>query len=332
MHKTQPIKEGNPDASGKHAAGNRKKSEFLAKLDKQKILHLMAFPGLAWLVIFCYIPMFGLQIAFKDYMFNKGILFSPWVGLANFYDFVTDPDIANVLLNTMGISLMKVFLMFPIPILLAIMLNEVPNMAYKKVVQTISYFPYFISWVIVALMANTWLSPSTGFVNNFLVGAGILKEPYFFLGKADAFWWVSLALETWKNAGWGSIIYIAAISGIEQDLYEAAEIDGARRLQKIWHITLPSILGTIMIMFILNIGNMLSGGLYASNFQVSYLLGNPLNLPRSQILDTYILQIGISLGRYSYATAVGLLSGMVSLALLLSANKASKKITGESFF
>lgn len=292
----------------------------------------MVLPGLAWLILFCYLPMFGIQIAFKDYMFNKGMFFSPWAGLKHFKDFIADPYIVNVLVNTVGISALKVFLMFPAPIILALMLNEVGNRVFKRVTQTISYFPYFISWVIIALMANTWLSPSGGFVNDFLVGVGILDKPYLFLGDPKAFWWLALVLDIWKNTGWGSIIYLAAISGIDPNLYEAAEIDGARKLRKIIHITLPSIAGTIIIMLILNIGYMLSGGLYGSNFQQSYLLGNPLNLPRSEILDTYILKIGISLGRYSYATAVGMLQGIVSFILLLGANFTSRRLSGESFF
>lgn len=303
-----------------------------SRLKKQKYLQLMALPGLLCLAVFCYVPMFGLQIAFKDYMFNKGILFSSWVGLKHFKDFLVDPYIVQVLTNTLGISLLKVFIMFPIPIILALMLNEVANQKFKRVVQTISYFPYFISWAIVAVMAQTWFAPSMGFINNALVGLGILKEPYLFLGKPEAFWWIALGLEIWKSTGWGSIIYIAAISGIDVSLYEAAEMDGAKKFARIRHITIPCIMGTIMVMFILNIGNMLHGGLYASNFQVSYLLGNPLNLPRSDILDTYILRIGITLARFSYATAVGLLTGIVSFILLLSANLSSKKLTGESFF
>jgi putative aldouronate transport system permease protein len=234
--------------------------------------------------------------------------------------------------NTIGLSLLKVVFVFPVPIIVALMLNEIRNVSFKRVTQTISYFPYFISWVVVALMAKSWLSTSGGFVNDFLVGIGILKEPYLFLGEPAAFWWVALVLEIWKNAGWGSIIYLAAISGIDPNLYEAADIDGAGRLRKIFSITLPSILGTIMVLFILNIGYMFSGGLYAANFEQCYLLGNPLNLPRSEILDTYILKIGISLGRYSYATAVGLLQGIVSFVLLVTANRASRRITGESFF
>lgn len=292
----------------------------------------MVLPGLIWMILFCYMPMFGIQIAFKDYMFNKGMLFSPFVGLKHFTEFFTDPYIGNVLINTIGISLLKAVLMFPASIILALMLNEVGNLAFKRVTQTISYFPYFISWVMIALMAQTWLAPTGGFVNDFLVGTGILKKPYMFLGEPNAFWWVALVLDTWKNIGWGSIIYLAAIAGIDPTLYEAAEIDGARKLRKIISITLPSIATTIVIMLILNVGSMLSGGLYGSNFQQSYLLGNALNLPRSEILDTYILKVGIALNRYSYATAVGLLQGIVSFILLIGANFTSKKISGESFF
>jgi putative aldouronate transport system permease protein len=222
--------------------------------------------------------------------------------------------------------------MFPLPIILALMINEISSRRYKKVTQTISYLPYFISWAIVATMALNWLSPSTGFINRFLVAIGILPTPVLFLGEAKAFWWISALLEVWKNTGWGSIIYLAAISGIDQEMYEAALIDGATRLQRICYVTLPSITGTIMILLILNIGGLLSGGTGSSNFQISYLLGNPLNLERSEIIDTYVLKVGISLGRFSYASAVGLLNSVVSLILLISANAISKKATNESFF
>jgi putative aldouronate transport system permease protein len=308
-----------------------RRHDLWRRLRKQRVLQLMALPALVLLILFRYIPMFGLQIAFKEFMFNKGMLWSPWVGLKHFRDFFTDPYIVGVLVNTMGISLLKVFLMFPVPIILALLLNEVRSAAFKRVTQTISYFPYFISWVVVALMARSWLAASGGLVNDILMAAGVLRKPFLFLGEPNAFWWIALVLEIWKNAGWGSIIYLAAISGIDPELYEAADMDGARRVRKMVSITIPSILGTVMILFILNIGYMLSGGLYGSNFEQSYLLSNPLNLPRSEILDTYILRIGVSLGRYSYATAVGLLQGVVSFVLLLAANTGSRRLTGESF-
>lgn len=301
-------------------------------IKKQSYLQVMALLTVIWLIIFCYIPMFGLQIAFKDYTFKNGILGSPWVGLKHFKEFFIDPNLTGIVVNTVGISLIKTFLMFPIPIILAILLNEVANLRLKKTLQTISYFPYFISWAVAGLLATNWLSPSSGFINTFLVSLGILKEPYHFLGDPNAFWWVSFGLEAWKNAGWGAIIYSASIAGIDQELYEAAYIDGAGRLQRIFNITVPSILGTVMILFILNIGSTLGGGLYGSNFQLSFLLGNQLNLPRSEILDTYVLKIGINFFRYSYATAVGLLTSTVSMILLFTSNYASKKITQESFF
>lgn len=306
--------------------------EILRRIAAQRSLQLMALPAVAFLLVFKYAPMFGLQIAFRDYRFNMGMLGSPWVGLRHFRDFFTDPYIVPVLVNTLGISLLKVFLMFPTPIILALMLTEIRHRGFKRVVQTISYFPYFISWVVVALMARAWLSPTGGFVNDLLVRLGIMESPYLFLGEPEAFWWLALLLETWKNIGWGSIIYLASISGIDPNLYEAAEIDGARRFAKIRHITIPSIMGTIAIMFILNFGYMFAGGLYASNFEQSYLLGNPLNLPRSEILDTYILKTGVALGRHSYATAVGMLQAVVSFVLLLTANGMSKRTTGQGLF
>lgn len=306
-------------------------AKMLKMLKEQKYLHMMVLPAILFMIVFSYIPMLGLQIAFKDYMFNKGIWFSPYVGLKHFMDFFTDPNITPVLVNTLGMSLLKVFFVFPVPIILALMLNEIGNIKFKRITQTVSYFPYFISWVVISLMCQTWLAPN-GFVNDILVALGIFDEGYLFLGKPEAFWLIALFLEIWKNAGWGSIIYLAAMAGVDQEMYEAAEIDGANRFDKIIKITLPVISGTIMIMFILNIGSMLSGGLYGSNFQVSYLLGNPLNQPRSEILDTYILKVGISLGRYSYATAVGILSSLVSFILLITANTISRKSGGESFF
>ncbi len=298
---------------------------------KQKTLHLMALPVVIWLVIFSYIPMLGIQIAFKNYKFNEGIWGSEWVGFEHFEDIFNDPFVYDALYNTIGMSLIKVFLLFPVPILFALLLNEIRNMKFKRVAQTITYFPYFISWPVLAVMLLSWFSPTTGFINEFLVTTSILDEPYLFFGEPEAFWWMSLFVEMWKATGWGSIVYLAAIAGIDQEMFEAATIDGVNRFQKIVYIILPSILGTIMVMFIMNVGNMMVGGLYASNFNFSYLLGNTLNISRSEILETYILKIGVSQGRFSYATAVGLLQSLVSVVLLFTANFTSNKITGQKF-
>jgi len=299
---------------------------------KQIELQLFVLPALAFVAVFSLAPLYGIQIAFKDYMFKKGITGSAWVGLKHFEALLSDPQIPNVIINTVAVSAMKAFLIFPLPIIFALMLNELRLQRFKRVVQTISYFPYFISWAVVSLMALSWFSPSKGFINDFFVATGLMKEPYFFLGRPEAFWWVSVALETWKNLGYAAIIYMAALSAVDMEIIEAAVIDGAGRFMRIWHIFIPSILPTIMILFIINIGNLLGGGLYASNFQISYTLGNPLNLPTSEILDTYVLKVGIRMFRFSYATAVSLLSSVVSAILLLSANKASKALTGEGYF
>lgn len=304
----------------------------MREFKKQYELHLFVLPALILVLIFSIGPLYGIQIAFKDYVFRKGISGSNWVGLKQFAYIITDPQIKTVIINTLAVSSMKTFLIFPLPIIFALMLNEVRLQTLKRTIQTISYFPYFISWPIVSLMAINWLSPSSGFINNALVSLGILAKPYFFLGDPDAFWWVSVALETWKNVGYATIIYLAALTAVDMENIEAAVIDGAGRFARIWHILLPTILPTIMILLILNVGNLIGGGLYASNFQISYTLGNPLNMPTSEILDTYILKIGINMGRFSYATAIGLISSTVSAILLVTANGISKLVSGEGYF
>lgn len=317
-----------------HMGITKNKKGFLSRLWEQKILQLMVIPALLWMIVFNLIPSFGILIAFQDYMFKEGIFGSPWAanyGLQNFIDFFADPDIIEVIKNTFGISLLKVFVGFPIPIIFAILLNEVRIVKFKKFVQTVSYFPYFISWAILALMVTVWLSPSLGFFNTMLVKLHLLEDPeYLFLGDPAAFWWVAFVVEMWKTTGYAAIIYIASMAGIEQEMYEAADIDGAGRMDKILHITLPSLKGIILIMLILNAGSILNGGLNASNFQQCYLLQNSMNQPASEILDTYVLRLGIKLGRYSYATAVGLVTSVVSLIFLFTANKISAKLSDES--
>lgn len=305
------------------------KRGLFRELWRQRELQFMALPALIALVLFSFLPLFGLQIAFKDYKMNMGMFGGEWVGLKHFSAFFTDPNVMPVLWNTIGLSVIKAFFTIPLPILFALLLNEVIHAPFKKVVQTVSYFPYFLSWSVISLMAITWLSPQSGFINNFLTSVGILKEPYFFLGEPNAFWGISIGLDIWKNLGYSSIIYLAAMSNVDQEVTEAAVIDGAGRFKRMLHVTLPAILPTVMVLLIINIGNLIRGG---SNFDISYNLMNSLNQPRSEILDTYVLKTGISMGRFSYATAIGLLQSLVASILLISANGISKVTTGESYF
>lgn len=313
-------KEGHGSAKTKHG--------FWRQFTRQWELQLMVLPALVALALFAIVPLFGLQIAFRDYKMNAGIWNSPWAGLKHFKMFFTDPNVLPVLWNTVGLSFIKAFFTIPLPIVFALLLNEVVHPVFKKTVQTISYFPYFLAWSVVALMATTWLSPN-GFINGMLVSAGIIDDPYFFLGKPEAFWGISITLDIWKNLGYSSIIYLAAMSNVDQEVMEAAVIDGAGRFKRMLNVTMPAILPTVMVLLIINVGNLLRGG---SNFDISYNLMNSLNQPRSEILDTYVLKMGISMGRFSYATAIGLLQSVVASILLLTSNAISKVTTGESYF
>ena len=282
----------------------------------------MVLPALICLLLFCYLPMSGIIVAFKDYSVRKGILGSPWAGLKHFESILTDPFIFRALKNTVIMSLLRLVIVFPAPIILALMFNEMRGNRLRKTFQTISYFPYFVSWVVVCAMVPIWLSTQGGWVNAFLQWLGVIDEPIVFLADGEKFYWITIILELWKGTGFSAIIYIAAISGIEQEQYEAATIDGASRFQKMRYITLPSLAGTISLMFILQLSGMING-----NFDVSYLLGNSSNSSHSMILQSYTYSVGIAQGRFSYATAVGLITGVVSTILLLAGNKIVKKAT-----
>lgn len=302
------------------------KMSTFKKLLSQKYLQLMVLPGVIWMFVFNYIPMSGIVIAFKNFKITKPISKAPWVGFEHFIEFFTDPNFSNIMINTLGISLLKLLIAFPLPILFAILLNEIRHARFKKTVQTISYLPHFISWVVLGGLMITWLSES-GMINEIMVKFGLIGEPKAFLANPKYFWGLTVISDTWKEMGWSAIIYLAAISGIDQQMYEAATVDGATKIQKIIHITLPTIKGTIAIMFILAVANMLS-----SNFDQIFILKNVLNSSRSEVIDTYVYQMGMRAGRYSYATAIGLFKSVVALILLLTANYTTKKLQGRSIF
>ena len=302
------------------------KGRLWSRLKEQRYLQLMAVPGAVFMFIFSYMPLYGIVIAFKNYRVTRSIAESPWVGFQHFQDFFQSQDFWNIILNTVGISGLKLLIAFPISILFAVMLNEVGGARYKRTIQTISYLPHFISWVILGGIMTTWLSES-GVLNEILLSAALISEPVAFLADPNKFWGIALISEIWKETGWSAIIFLAAISGIDPELYEAATVDGVGRFKKIWYITLPCIAGTIAIMFILSISGLMQG-----NFDQIMNLKNSLNASRSEIIDTYVYNIGIRSGRYSYATAAGLFQSVVSMTLLLGSNFVSKRLQGYSLF
>lgn len=305
----------------------KEKNKMLWKrIKQQKYLLLMVLPGMIWLLVFCYLPMYGCQIAFQNYRITDALGSSEWAGLKWFSKFFHDPSFFQVMKNTLGISLLKLVFAFTAPIVFALMLNEIRNLKFKRVVQTLSYLPHFLSWVILGGIMITWLS-DTGVINKVLIAMGILDEGVSFLAKPQYFWGISVISEIWKELGWGAIIYLAAISGIDPSLYEAAEIDGANRFQRLWYITLPEISGTIAILFILQVGSIMG-----SNFDQIFVLRNALNDSASNVIDMFVYKIGIGNGSYSYATAIGLFRSVVSLVLLLIANKVTAKLEGSSLF
>ncbi|WP_343045135.1 ABC transporter permease [Paenibacillus lemnae] len=307
--------------------GKKVTSSRRIRLRAQFELQSMVVPGLIFLFVFAYIPMYGVLIAFKDYNMFLGITESPWAGLIHFKEFFTDPNFVSVVRNTLAINGLNLLIGFPAPIIFALLLNEITTSKFKRFVQTISYLPHFVSWVVFGGLIITILSPTNGILNFILVELGVLSEPVNFLGEADNFWLILVSGEVIKGLGWGAIIYIAAISGVDQDMYEAATIDGAGRVQKMWYVTLPSIMGTIVIMLIFAISAILNTG-----FEQILVLQNPLNLETSETIDTYVYKTGLQQMRYSYSTAVGVAKSIVAVLLLLLANYASKKITDKGLF
>lgn len=302
-----------------------KTNEIIAKLKKDWMLYLLLLPMVVWYILFLYRPMYGLQIAFKKFSLFKGVQGSPWVGLANFKEFMTSAYFLRNLKNTFIISVYQLIFGFPIPIILALMFKEVKDGIYRKSVQTITYLPHFISAVVVAGIVTNFLAPSTGIVNIILAKLGF--EKIYFLIKPEWFRTIFISSSIWKEAGFGSIVYLAAISGINPSLYEAAKIDGANRFQQILYVTIPGILPTIVIMLIIKIGRLLEVG-----YEMIILLYQPSTYATADILNTYIYRVGIQSARYDLATAIGLFNAIVAFFLVFAANRISKKLTETSLW
>ncbi len=295
-------------------------------IKKTKYLHLMILPGLIWYIIFCYGPMYGIQIAFKNFKLGLGILGSPWVGLDNFIRFIEHPYFFRLVRNTFLISLYSLIFSFPAPILFALILNEVRAVRFKKFVQTVSYLPNFISTVAVVGMITMILSPSTGFVNNILTRLfGI--EPIYFMMEQRWFRTIYIASGIWQGTGWSAIIYLAALSGINPELYEAATIDGAGRFRQILAITLPGIRDTIVILFIISLGSLLSVG-----SEKIILMYNAMTLEVADVISSFVYRVGLLDAKYSYSTAIGLMNSIINLIFLLIGNNILRKVADFSLW
>lgn len=299
-----------------------RKQSTLVTFVKQWDVQLMIIPALLFIFIFSYIPMYGVLMAFQDYNIFNGFWNSPWVGTKHFEMFFNAPEFWNVMRNTICISLLKLIIGFPAPIILALMLNEVRHMVFKRVIQTISYLPHFLSWVIVSGFVLSMLSTDGGSINVLLQKLNLINEPINFMSMPKYFWSIIVSANLWKEIGFGTIIYLAAIAGVDPHLYEASALDGASRFRMMILVTLPSIMPVVIIFMILAIGGILNAG-----FDDLLLLGaNPILMEVSDVLDTYVYRIGILNNRYSYATAAGLFKAVISVGLLLIANRIARRM------
>ncbi len=315
MIKGAPIETQAAKFDAKTRPKIKRKNVFLKYWD----LYLLMVPGLLFFIIYKYVPMWGIVIAFQDYSIFTGVLESKWVGFKHFERMFEAEEFYRIFKNTLLISLYKLFWGFPAPIIVALMLNELRNMMYKRTIQTVIYMPHFLSWVIVGGIMMNLLGPSTGIVNSFVEFLGF--EPIYFLADDSWFRSVLVASDLWKSVGWGTILYLAALAGIDPQLYEAATVDGANKWQQTWHITLPSLLPTIVILLILQMGNILEVG-----FEQVFILLNPLVYNVGDVFETYVYRVGVTQGQFSYTTAVGLFKSVIALILVVAANKFAKKL------
>lgn len=297
---------------------------FFKDMKKQAGLQSMVWPGIIAMIIFSYLPIYGLVIAFKNYTVIDTLESAKWVGLDNFMIAFKDKYFWGSVGNTLAISFLKLLIGFTVPIVLAIMINEAKEGPFKRLVQTISYLPHFLSWIVLGGMIITWMS-STGMLNEILVWIGFLEEPQNFLLDKDKYWFIAVLSDVWKEAGWGTILYLATMAGIDISYYEAAKIDGASKIKQIISITIPLMKNIICLNFILTVS-----GLLRSNLDQTLVLMNAQNRVKAEVIDSYVYRMGITQGDFSYAAAVGLGISIVSVILLVMANYLTSKINDES--
>lgn len=306
---------------GSSATTGGRRSRFL----RYRFVYLIMLPGFITILLFRYFPILGNVFAFIDFNPIAGVFGSEWVGLRYFRELFAFEDLTMLLRNTFIISGMRLVFGFPVPIVLAILINDIGNSVLKRSVQSTVYLPHFVSWVVVATISIRILSPSGGLINNIITALG--GEPVFFLSRPGLFRWILVVQGIWKEGGWGTVLYLAALSGIDPNLYEAAQIDGAGRWRQVLHVTLPGISSTIVILLILSVGRMIN-----ENFQQIFLMMNPLVYDVGDVFETYVYRIGIVGGRFGYATAIGFFKSVVAFVMVVGANQVAKKVGQAGLF
>ena len=315
-------------ASGKTVL--RKKNVF-SRMLAQWDLQILLVPGILLVLLFSYVPMYGVVMGFQDFKLGDFPGFSQWVGFKHFQTMFADKYFGLAMRNTLVISALKMFIGFPLPIFFAVLLNEMNFQPLKKTVQTVSYLPHFISWVVCATLMFDLMSTDGGAINEFLMWIGVIKEPIGFFTEGKYFWGITLCTDIWKELGWNAIIFISAITSISQDMYEAADIDGATRAQKMWHITNKSNKPTIILMFIFQVGGILNAN-FDQIMMLTKQMGNSMLKEYADVLDTFIYRLGVSQGRFSFAAAAGLFKSIVNFALLLGSNYVAGKFGEAQLF
>ncbi|MFB5760530.1 ABC transporter permease [Paenibacillus medicaginis] len=303
----------------------RIQSQFVKDILRDRWMYVLLLPGVLYFVIFKYFPMAGLVMAFQDYKPHLGFWESPWVGLKHFERFFTEPQFWMLFRNTFVLAVYNLVFFFPLPIILALMLNEVRMKLFQRFVQTVVYLPHFVSWVVAVGIFYVLFTTEGGVVNEFIASLGMEKIP--FLLSEEWFRTMIVSQSIWKEAGWGTIIFLAALSGVDLQLYEAARIDGAGRWRQLWHITLPAIRSTIVILFILRLGSFLDTG-----FEHIFLMLNSMNREVGEVFDTYVYMKGLTQAQYSYSAAVGMFKSLVGLVLVMGANRLAKKMGEEGVY
>ncbi len=301
------------------------KNKTLRLMKQNWLLYVFILPALAYILIFAYGPMYGIQLAFKDFNSTAGVWGSEWIGFEWFERFLDSPRFIQIFMNTITISLYQLIAGFPIPIILALMLNCVKAERFKKLVQTATYLPHFISVVVLVGMMSVFLNPRSGFLTNLL--EPFFGPNYYFMGDASLFQDLYVWSGIWQNAGWGSIIYLAALAGVSPELHEAAIIEGANRIKRVWYIDLPVIVPTMVILLVLNAGSIMNVG-----FEKVLLLQNPVIGDAGEVISTYVYKVGLQQSQFEYSTAIGLFNNIINFTILLIANKSAKMLSGSSLW